>query len=210
MSLYVQVGLYAEGPSDYDFLLPLLDRLVDDLLAQHFPGEATVQPPPLGLDAPESDTRRELRIAAVLERYQETIQILVVHADADGDPTRARAERVEPGLRRGRASLKNTVQTVACVPVQMIEAWMLADREAFRSLLGREVEVPTHPDALGDPKPALQQVLRGGRRRRPLAAAQFLGENVRIDALRRLAAFRAFEAELLAAIRVIARPSAAR
>jgi hypothetical protein len=28
--IYIRAGLYAEGPTDYDFLLPLLDRLLGD------------------------------------------------------------------------------------------------------------------------------------------------------------------------------------
>ncbi len=204
--IYVQVGLYAEGPSDYDFLLPLLDRLVDDLLASHYPGEATTQPSPLPLDAATATKSREHRIAEVLVQYQETIQILVVHADADGDPARARRERVDPGSHRGQALLTQRVEVVGCIPVQAIEAWMLADPQTFRSLLGHAVELPRNPEALGRTKlkPTLQSLLQVQSRRR-LKAAQFFGEKVSLDELRRLSAFQAFEAELLEALHAIAR-----
>jgi hypothetical protein len=33
--LWVRAGLFAEGPTDYRFLLPLLDLLLTDLLAVH-------------------------------------------------------------------------------------------------------------------------------------------------------------------------------
>jgi len=36
--IYLRAGLYAEGPSDYQFLRPLLDRLLNELAAPLFAG----------------------------------------------------------------------------------------------------------------------------------------------------------------------------
>lgn len=36
--IYLRAGLYAEGPTDYDFLLPLINRLLREIAAQTFPG----------------------------------------------------------------------------------------------------------------------------------------------------------------------------
>ena len=206
--IYVQAGLYAEGKTDYDFLIPLLERLLDDLLAQHYPGQSTALPPLLPLGAEEeSGTRREARIAEVIRQSHETCQLFVIHADADGDAARARSERIEPGVRRGLTGLAN-VAAAACIPIQMIEAWMLVDDEVLRRLGGEAPELPPDPERVRDPKQTLAEILDAKRRGRRPNVYQFVGENVRLPALRRLPGFRAFEDELIAALRVIVRPVA--
>ena len=205
-SIYVQVGLYAEGPTDYDFLIPLLERLLDDLLAREYPGQSTQLPVPLALDAgSEAGPRRDVRIADVIQRFHDTCQLFVIHADADGDAARARSERVEPGVRRGLSSLRGTAATAACVPVHMTEAWMLADAVVFHRLLGGAppTELPDDAERVRQPKQKLQQLLAERRRGRPINVYDFFGNNVSLDALRRLAAFRAFEDELVLALREI-------
>lgn len=201
--IYVQAGLYAEGRSDYNFLIPLLERLLDELLARHYPGRSTELPTPLALGAGEdTGPRREDRVADVIRHNHETCQLFVIHADADGDAGRARSERFEPGARKGLAGLAN-VAAAACIPIQMIEAWMLIDREVIARLAVDPDALPADPERERDPKRVLNDVLDSrGRGRRP-NVYQFVGENVRLAELRRLAGFRAFEAELVAALREI-------
>lgn len=206
--IYVQVGLYAEGRTDYDFLIPLLERLLDDLLAQHYPGQSTTLPSPLPLGAEEEPgARREARIAEVIQRSHEICQLFVIHADADGDAVRARQERIEPGVRRGLEGLAN-VAVAACIPIQMIEAWMLVDDEVLRRIGGDTSEMPADPERVREPKQILDKVLDAKRRGRRPNVYQFVGENVRLPALRTLAGFRAFENELVVALRAIVRPAA--
>jgi len=207
--IYVQAGLYAEGKTDYDFLLPLLERLLDDLLAKHYPGQSTELPSPLPLGADEEPGKgREERIAAAIQQSHETCQIFVIHADADGDAIRARNERVEPGVRRGLAGLAN-VAAAACIPIQMIEAWMLVDDEVLRRLGGDAPELPLDPERVRYPKQDLDRILDAKRRGRRPNVYQFVGENVRLPALRRLPGFRAFEEELVVALRAVVRPGPA-
>lgn len=205
--IYVQVGLYAEGRNDYDFLLPLLERLLDELLAQHWPGRATQLPSPLALDADEAaGKRREVRIAQIIQRYSETCQLFVIHADADGDAGRARDERVEPGVRLGLTGLDplaGPVATSACIPIKMTEAWMLVDAAVLVRLGCGETELPRDPEVVGEPKQVLQGLLQRGRRGRLPNIYEFVGANVNLAALRRLAGFRVFEDELLVALREV-------
>lgn len=48
--IYLRAGLYAEGPTDYHFLRPLLDRLLNDLAAPLFAGNYEIADT-LGIDA---------------------------------------------------------------------------------------------------------------------------------------------------------------
>jgi hypothetical protein len=96
---------------------------------------------------------------------------------------------------------------VACVPVREIEAWLLADAEPFRRLLGKGANpaLPGDPERDLDPKKTLRQILQeGGMRRSAESVYTFIGENVQLAALRALPAYRAFEADLVDGIRAVA------
>ncbi len=202
--IYVQAGLYAEGPSDYGFFIPLLEKLLDDLLARHYPGQATTLPTPLPLDADaDAGARREDRIADVIERFSDTCQLFVVHADADGDAVRARRERIEPGVDKGLARQAALVAAVACVPIEMTEAWMLIDHEVLKRLGGDVTAIPADPERVRYPKKLLEQALDAKRRGRRTDPYAFVGANVSLAALRRLSGFRAFEDELVGGLRKI-------
>lgn len=202
--IYVQAGLYAEGKNDYDFLMPLLERLLDALLAEHWPGRSTELPAVWALDAePEAGKRREDRIARVIHRNSEACQLFVIHADADGDAARARDERVEPGVRLGLASVSMPVAASACIPIEMTEAWMLVDGAVWQRLGCEQPELPRDPEAIRDPKPVVMTLLQRGRRGRLPNIYEFVGANVSLTALRRLPGFRVFEDELLLALREV-------
>lgn len=84
---------------------------------------------------------------------------------------------------------------------------MLADPEAFRTLLGDSSKsvCPADPERENDPKATLLRILKdGGMKRRAERLHAFFGERVRLDALRSLSAFRAFEVELVAALHALA------
>lgn len=200
--IYVQAGLYAEGRNDYDFLLPLLERLLDVLLAEHWPGRLTELPAVLALDVDEDvGKRREDCIARVIQRNSEVCQLFVIHADADGrGRQRTYDERVEPGVRRGLAGLRVPVATAACIPIEMTEAWMLADEAVWKRF---DPELPRDPEAVRDPKPLVKALLQRGRRGRLPNIYVDVGANVSLAALRRLAGFRRFEDELLLALRSV-------
>ncbi len=207
--IYLRAGVYAEGPTDYDFLLPLLDRLLDAIAAPLFPGAYEVGPT-AGIDAPRSTAGgRAEKVAAAIDASWDACTLFVIHTDGAGDPEGARKNNVEPGLAAARSARPDRcVPGVACVPVREIEAWMLVDPAVFNTILGAGATpaCPAEPERDPDPKVTLRRILKeGGARRPPERMHAFFGERVRLDALRRLAAFQAFEADLLAALRDIAR-----
>ncbi|AUX20364.1 hypothetical protein SOCEGT47_008330 [Sorangium cellulosum] len=205
--LYLRAGLYAEGPSDYGFLLPLLDRLLPSLAARMFPGTNEVEAS-LGIDAPPpaQGERAERIAAAIADRWAECT-LFVIHADGAGDPASARRSAIDPGIEAARRAAPDVV-TVPCVPVRETEAWMLVDVDVFRTLLGSGAQpaLPAEPEREADPKLTLARLLKeGGMRRKPERLYRLFGEEVSLEALRMLPAFQRFEAELAEAIRTVAR-----
>jgi hypothetical protein len=200
--IYLRAGLYAEGPSDYRFLCPLLDRLIAELAASLFPASHEVGET-LGIDTRVQGSRAD-RIAAAVAENIDACTVFVVHADGGGDPAGARQSAVDPGLARARDQVRLGFGAAACIPVRELEAWMLADSEPFRAILGRGVtpSLPEDPERDLDPKATLRRIL-GRMRGEPTRIYALFGELVRLDALRALPAFRDFEKDLTAALRSV-------
>lgn len=199
--MYLRAGLYAEGPTDYDFLLPLLDRMLREIAADLFPGASEVENT-RAVDSSGVERKRVDRIAAAVRDHEDLIDLLVIHADGGGDPQAAMRERVEPGIEAARTAIPaKPVPVIACVPVREIEAWLLADERVFIDQLGLQVELPAAPDRELDPKKTLNTLLNQNRKRRHQRVYALFGEQVRFDALRRLSAFVDFEASLVEFIR---------
>jgi hypothetical protein len=197
--IYLRAGLYAEGPSDYHFLLPLLDRLLRSIAANEFPGANEVEAT-RGIDSSGDAKSRADRIAAAVREHEDLIDLLVIHADADGDPEAARRDRVEPGIEAARTAIPGKpVPALGCVPVRAIEAWLLADARVFEQQLGLRVELPVAPERVLAPKAELEGRL--ARRARTIDPFVLFGEQVRFSELRRLPAFAAFEHELTEFVR---------
>lgn len=200
--IYLRAGLYAEGPTDYAFLPPLLDRLMDELAASLFAGQYELGEC-LGIDAPHGvPADRADRIAAAIDEHWERCTLFVVHSDGAGDPDKARREQVAPGIDAARARhADRLVAAAACIPVREVEAWMLVDPEVFRLIGGKmPSDCPAAPERELDPKATLRRLLKEGGVRRPRPDYAFFGANVRFERLRTLPAFVNFEQELGRAI----------
>lgn len=207
--IYLSAGLFAEGPSDYGFLLRLIDRLLETIGAALFSGACEVAST-IGVDAPEpirGATRAE-RIAAAVAAHEGQFALLIVHADGAGDPKAARKFQVDPAVAAlAEVATDAPVIAVACVPVREIEAWLLADAGAFRQLLGNTSapSLPADPEREADPKATLKTLVKDGGARFSGSIYPLFGEHVALSALRRLPAFLTFEADLTEAVREVAR-----
>lgn len=82
--IYLCAGVFAEGRSDYGFLLPLVNRLLYEL-STAVP-HATEVADSVGIDASRPIPRaRAERIAKAIQEHEGQCTLFVIHADADGD-----------------------------------------------------------------------------------------------------------------------------
>lgn len=212
---YLGLALYAEGPTDYRFLSPLLQRLCEEicLLEGREPVEVSDV---LALDHPEELNKesRERRILAAAENAKGAWRILFIHADGESDPDAARRNQVDPALKLLQQRMKSEGNGIAVVPVHEMESRVLADAESLQQVFGttlsaRELGVPTVSlvEKERNPKAVLRRcfdLARPGARNRHQTEAgyfQTLGECVSMEALRRLPSFQRLEAELKDALR---------
>jgi len=215
---YLGLALYAEGRTDYYFLIPLLQRLCEDLCtreAKHLVEFGAV----LGLDdpLPLKDEPREARILGAAESARGHWQILFVHSDGEGAPAKVRAESTAPALTLLQQSFGEAHAGVAVVPIRETETWAMFDTDAVREVFGtslsaHQLGLPlTAPAAEADPDPkrtldnAFIATKPSGRRGKagvsPMLNA--LGERASLLRLRQLPSFITLETELRQALQTL-------
>src|SRR5205085_9734766 len=96
--------------------------------------------------------------------------ILIVHADADHPKAdKARLERFEPGYKLVQQTNEDVCKDLLpIIPVQAIEAWMLADYELLLAEIGTRMsmydlgipEKASQVEAISNPKQRLKEVVR--------------------------------------------------
>lgn len=211
-------ALYAEGPSDERFLPVLIQRTAATILAERSAHAVEVLEPML-VTPQERHTQAEniLAVARQVHGYH----ILFVHADADA-PSRATTfqQRFEPGLRQVQNAHHNgdpvCADLVPVIPVQMREAWLLADPQALIDVIGTNLSadvlgIPRYShqiEGLADPKQRLTDIIRHAfaqrsRRRRRWTIREFdepLAQQIALAQLQRLPSYQDFVADLTAAL----------
>ncbi|WP_281185337.1 DUF4276 family protein [Trichlorobacter lovleyi] len=213
---YLGLALYAEGPTDYSFLRPLLQRLCEDICMQESTQPVEVsEVNPLNHHISINDAPREQRILEAAKDARGSWNLLFVHADGAGDSVRARTQQVQPAIDLLQQELSREGTGVAVIPIRETEAWAICDGDALRQVFGttlndEQMELPRLPSLVEsdlDPKETLRKAFLhttpSGRHRKqgvsPMLNA--LGEQVSLQQLRRLTAFAVLEHELKQALR---------
>jgi hypothetical protein len=210
-ALYLRLLLYAEGKTDYRLLLPLLRRVAEQVCLDSARGIVDIEDVQ-GIDTAKRGDR-PTRIFDAARGFWGGACILFIHADGAGDPERAKAEQIAPGVRLIEQTFKGTV-CVPVVPVRELEAWALADgdalRDAFETTLGddalRIVKRPRDVEKVLDPKKELRAAFSAvagppRRRRRLEDFYTRIGEQLNLAKLAQIPAFGALEQDLREALR---------
>ncbi len=211
--VYLCAGLYAEGRTDYAFLLPLINRLLDDLCARLLPS-AHERADSKGIDAEGSPpTDRAQRIALAIEQSVSECTLFVIHSDGESDHALHQQRKIDPGVQAAKARVDEPFAAAPCLPVRETESWLLTDLRPFQLRYGEGISLtlPAQPEKEADPKLTARQLMQLAGKSSHLPTESQLGElmplfgdNVSLECLRRLPSFRAFEAELIEAVREVA------
>jgi hypothetical protein len=206
------LGLYVEGSTDHRFLSSVIERTTQQVLLQHEQIDTDPLIIPIQLTTEQKKDRAESILQAA--RSASGFHILIVHADADSPASsKALVERIEPGLKLVQETQEDVCRDlVPIIPVQAVEAWMLADHERLLA----EVRTTMHPPMLGIPERAIQvesiakpkQLLKEVVRkayasqnsRRRDTGIDFLyepiGERISLERLRQLPSYQQFVVDL--------------
>lgn len=140
------------------------------------------------------------------------IMSLCVHSDADDmDDTNAYKYKIIPAKEKLDAVDKDLYCTIITplIPIQMIEAWMLADTILLKKEIGTsrtdsELGLNKSPERIGDPKALIENAIRISmenlpKRRKSLSIGELylpLGQKISLKELNKLASFRKFKEEI--------------
>nr|WP_295773983.1 DUF4276 family protein [Rhodoferax sp.] len=212
---YLGIALYAEGPTDYYFLRPLLQRLCEDICVRESPHSVEFSEV-LALDhsSKTNSAPRQQRIVDAAKAARGVWRVLFVHTDGANNPAQARKQLVQPALALLQQEMAADGCGVAVIPIRETESWAIWDGDALRQVFGttlsdQDLGLPATAhlvESAADPKVVLRNAFNAtqpsGRRKKqgtsPLLNA--LGEQVSLSRLRQISGFCQFETELKLAL----------
>jgi hypothetical protein len=219
----VTPALYAEGSTDQRFLPPLIRRVIEDLLIHR--GRGGVVPDIEDAQwielnpRPRNQAERIVRAAYQAARFD----LLIIHADADQRRwEQARIHKFDPGYqqvqRAKQAGEPICSNVIPLIPVQAIEAWLLADLDTLRSITHISVPVedlglPLHTrqvESIAKPKDRLKAALDKAwgpqtRRRQPAMDSIYrpLGEQINLARLAAVPSYQQFVEDVTSALSIL-------
>ena len=165
----LSLALYAEGPSDNCFLPLIIERTTRNIIDQRWPRDQYERIALSGVKIiPKQRGKRDVCILSAAREACKN-NALNVHSDADDKTThRAQKERIQPGFDLVLKSTEKVCEhLIPLIPVQMTEAWMLADREALLYAIGvfgkpQGLRLPNASEVERDanPKHTLNEIVR--------------------------------------------------
>ena len=217
------LALYAEGPSDHLFLPIVIQRTSRQLLEQHKQMAVRVLPVK-SIELNRTGLGQAEYIAQAAAKAVDC-NALVVHSDAD-HPTAeiALRDRYEPGyelVRQMREQGQEACELLLpLIPIQMTEAWMLADHEVLlqrvigTNMSAQNLGLPTRArqiEANADPKETLNTAIRRAyqhrsRRHRDVDVTEYykeLAQKIRLERLHFLSSYQHFVRDLATTLRTL-------
>lgn len=213
----LSLALYCEGTTDNRFLPSVIIRTSRRILDKHQRNNIRVLPIQL------IQVKKKKRPESILQAAREATgyHALIVHADADHpNADRARCQRFEPGYKLVKQTGENVCKDLLpIIPVQAIEAWMLADYELLLAEIGTKMKVdelgiPTKAgqvESISKPKRRLEDTVRKAyasrSKRQRKADIDFLyepmGEKIRLERLKEVSSYLQFVDDLTATLRTL-------
>jgi len=205
MSNILQIAYTTEGNTDERFLGNIIEKTFETLLYES-ETEIEIHSP---VHVTESGESFKEKIKAISLKYN-YFHVLCVHCDSDSSTNETVLQnKVNPAFQLVDNTENACKNLVAIIPVQMSEAWMLADIQLFLDEIntGRtcgELDLPCKTrqvEALANPKYQIEEALRKAqigmpRRRSKLKIADLytpISQKMTIPKLEALPSFRAFK-----------------
>lgn len=211
------IGLIAEGTTDVRFLKSVINKSVLELSWQ-CDSQVDV------FDVREISTEGDGFVQKMLNASKHACQdygisVLCIHTDSDAPSANTVMQyKFEPFF----SELNNKPEEEYCkhiiptIPIQMIESWMLADKELLKYLINAQdmsdadLGIARLPESYADPKSAIENAIRIAmsrlpqRRRNQIVISdlyEILGNRLGLEKLRTIPSFVQFESYVLSVFR---------
>ncbi|EJL73017.1 DUF4276 family protein [Chryseobacterium populi] len=209
------IGVISEGPTDNRFLFSIVKRSIDEIIFA-YGGTTEIYIEEIKKDTGKSFVNQI--IDANRNHHRENfINILLIHNDSDHkDDSKVLNDKFNP-LMDEIKSIDNEVickEIIPIIPVQMIEAWMLADIDLFLDVISAaknkaDLKLNGNPESFTDPKDKIKKALqiinqeKPKKRRKDLQINelyQLIGQKIEIEKLLELNSFRKFHNNLISSL----------
>ena len=203
------IGYTTEGNTDVLFLEKIVERTFEEIA---YECKCDIEPVVRFLKVDKTDLSfEEYAVKAAQQGVTEMgMMILCIHSDADGPTNKKVLEnkfapaRIMIDAQSDETTCKNIVQVI---PVQMMESWMLADKELLKREIGtaksdNELKINRAPETITDPKSTIEEAIRIARqettkrKRKDLRIGDLylsMGQKISYDKLEQLPSFRYFQ-----------------
>ncbi|BAP56060.1 hypothetical protein THII_1763 [Thioploca ingrica] len=165
--VFILAGLFTEGRTDVRFLESIVKRTLDEL-AFDCKGQIETELKTIEIDKTGRGFVEQVLEASRKGKEEYGITLICLHTDAD-EATHQRAFETKIIPARNALNEKNEQAyckiAVPIVPVQMTEAWMLADKELLKSEIGTnksnsDLGIHREPETIADPKDTIKNAIR--------------------------------------------------
>jgi hypothetical protein len=213
MAKQLMIGFISEGSTDVTFLPNIIEKAF-----MAYALEATQS---ISIDRIEeisiSKTGKAF-VALMLEASQKAVEqgfnVLCIHVDADArDRGNVWKHKFEPFFEKlaEQSRRDHCHDIIPIIPVQMTEAWMLADKETLKEQMkakkrnDTDLKIEKFPEDYADPKEQLKEAIRiaqSGKTKRQRSSLsiqelyEILPGLISLDELRKLPSFVQFEEDI--------------
>lgn len=216
-AIQVFIGFTTEGTTDARFLQKIVERTFEEIAFEcHNDVEPVVQflnVDKIGLSF------AEYAVKASKQGIEELgITILCIHSDADNTTIEnVMQNKITPAQQALDAESDEYVckVIVPAIPIQMMESWMLADKDLLKAEIGtsmtyQELGIDREPESIANPKFTIEDAIRISRkemtkrRRKDLKIGDIyysIGQKISIEKLQTLPSYRHFQEEVRNAYR---------
>ncbi|MBO4614859.1 MAG: DUF4276 family protein [Bacteroidales bacterium] len=212
MAKQVFIGFTTEGTTDARFLEKIVERTFEEVAYECY---CDIEPVLRFINVNKTGLSfTDYIIKASRQGFDEMgMMILCVHSDADG-PTDKTVMKNKIIPAKNAIDLENDNNLckiiVPVIPIQMMESWMLADKELLKkeigtSLTDQKLGINKNPETISDPKFVIEEAIRitrqdiVKRKRKDLQIGDIylsLGQKVSIDMLQKLQSYQCFQEEV--------------
>ncbi len=207
MSNILTIAYSTEGTTDQRFLESIIRKVFEDAA---YKCESNIEVfDPVFIKFPKENSFVEDVLKVSTEAYNTGIKVLCIHVDADNsDDKNVTQHKIIPTIAAFDDQVDNTIckNLVPVIPVQMTEAWMLADKELLKDEMNTnksdvDLGINREPESIADPKKVIEDALNVAqahlpRRRNKIVIGdlyQPIGQKIAIEKLETLSSFQKFK-----------------
>lgn len=206
MTKQIIIAYATEGTTDIRFLESIIKRTFEEVAFQCSDAIEIFDP----IHFKKLKGNIEEKALKYADQFIESgAMVFCLHIDADNrTDEQAFQNQINPAfntIKNNHQELSNCL--IAIVPIQMTEAWMLADKELLKSELGTNendeiLGINKHPELFADPKQIIQETIRitrenlTKRRRSKLKIDDLykpLGQKIKLEKLEVLPSYQKFK-----------------